>query len=177
MLRSLRKTLYVTVGCCLFARLVHAQPMSTVRDTVARADLRWALMSSAGRRTTLEAFRGRVIVVNSWATWCEPCVAEMQSLTALREAMPDSGLVFVLVAPQKLPAVQAFIARRGLRLPVYVEMSPAPSVYRFAAVPTTWIIDRAGRIVERRRGAANWNTDDVRVRLRALLATSAPKQP
>jgi thiol-disulfide isomerase/thioredoxin len=156
---------------------VTAQPPSHSSDTLAYADLSWSMMSLAGERITLEAFRGRVIIVNSWATWCEPCVAELRSMTALRAAVPDSALVFVLVAPQQRPAVQSFVRRRGLRLPVYLETSRAPAVYHFEAVPTTWIIDRAGRIVERHRGATDWNTPAVRARLLALLGTPASGRP
>jgi len=172
-----RQALCATLVAGLAAGRANAQSVSTVSDTAARADLSWAMMSLTGERITLEAFRGRVIIVNSWATWCEPCVAELRSLSALRAAVPDSALVFVLVAPQQRSAVQSFVRRRGLSLPVYLEMAPAPPGYRFEAVPTTWVIDRAGRIALRHRGAQNWNTAALRERLTALLGTPAPGRP
>ena len=140
-----------------------------------RADLTWRLLTLDGRRTTLESLRGRVMVVNSWATWCEPCVAELASMAALREAVPDTALTFALVAPQRAAPVREFIRRRGLRLPVFLEAAPPPPGFAFEAVPTTWIIDRDGCIVMRHRGAADWNTEAVRQQLRALLA--APPAP
>lgn len=148
---------------------VAAQPPVNDRDTLARADLSWSMLSLSGARVTLEAFRGRVVIVNSWATWCEPCVAELRSLTALRAAVPDSALVFVLVAPQRRSPVQSFVRRRGLTLPVYLETTPAPAVYRFEAVPTTWIIDRDGRIVMRHRGAMRWDTPAIQQFVQTLL--------
>ena len=118
-----------------------------------------------------------MLIINSFATWCEPCVAELKSLEALREAVPDSALVFALVAPQTATPVAAFVRRRGLGLPVYLEASPAPAVYRFEAVPTTWIIDREGRIVLRQRGAIRWDTPAMRQRVRALLGNQGGRAP
>lgn len=147
-----------------------AQVPARTPDDAPSADFGWALETMDGRQQTLEAFRGRVVVINAWATWCEPCVAELRSFTALRAAVPDSGLVFALVASQRREPVAAFIRRRRLALPVYLELTPAPRVYDFNAVPTTWIIDRTGRIAFRHRGAMRWDTDAVQALLRALLA-------
>lgn len=164
-----RRALCATVLACVSVTRARAQSASTVGDTLDRADFSWAMLSLTGERVTLEAFRGRVIIINSWATWCEPCVAELRTLATLRAAIPDSALAFVLVAPQQLPPVQSFVTRRALRLPVYLELSPAPAVFGFAAVPTTWIIDRAGRIALRRRGAMRWDTPAMQQLVRRLL--------
>jgi thiol-disulfide isomerase/thioredoxin len=157
------------VAVCTVTRVVAQVPARTPEHAPS-ADLQWALESMDGRRQTLESFRGHVVVVNAWATWCEPCVAELRSFGALRAAIPDTGLVFALVASQRREPVAAFIRRRGLTLPVYLELSPAPRVYAFDAVPTTWIIDRSGRIAFRHRGAMRWDTDAVRALLTTLLA-------
>ncbi len=166
---TLRATLLATLLTCVLVTRARAQSALAVGDTLNRADFSWAMMALTGERVTLEAFRGRVIIVNSWATWCEPCVAELRTLAALRAAIPDSALAFVLVSPQQLPAVRSFVTRRALRLPVYLELSPAPAVFGFAAVPTTWIIDRTGRIALRRRGAMRWDTPAMQQLVRRLL--------
>jgi thiol-disulfide isomerase/thioredoxin len=137
-----------------------------------QADLAWPLLTLRGARTTLEAFRGRVIVINSWATWCEPCIAEMRSLHALRDSVPDPNVVFALIAPERRESVQRTVSRRALTLPVFLEAAPPPAVYRFSAVPTTWIIDRNGRIVLRHRGAARWDTAPMIALLRELAGAS-----
>jgi thiol-disulfide isomerase/thioredoxin len=151
-----------------------AQVPTRTPDDAPRADLRWFMQPLQGMTQTLEPFRGRVMVVNAWATWCEPCVAELRSFAALRVLVPDTSLVFVLVAAQRREPVVEFVRRRRLTLPVYLEARPAPAGYRFDAVPTTWIIDRAGRIVWRHRGAMRWDTEAVRRLLTALLAAPAP---
>jgi len=151
-----------------------AQVPARTRDDAPRADLRWSLQRLNGKTQTLEPFRGRVMVINAWATWCEPCVAELRSFAALRAAVPDTSLVFVMVAAQRREPVAEFVRRRRLTLPVYLEATPAPAAYRFDAVPTTWIIDRAGRIAWQHRGAMRWDTDAVRSLLTALLEAPPP---
>ncbi len=138
------------------------------------ADLRWTLQALDGRSHTLERYRGRVLVVNAWATWCEPCVAELASFAALRDAVRDTALVFAMIASQRREPVAAFVRRRRLVLPVFLESSPAPPVYAFDAVPTTWIIDKAGRIAFRHRGAMRWDTEAVRTLVVTLLSAPAP---
>ncbi len=167
---SARRTVVIALLCLCSNRAV-AQPVSSA-DTLAIADLGWRLLTLRGERRTLDAFRGRVLVVNSWATWCEPCVAELRTLASLRAAIPDSGLVFALVAAQRREPVAAFVHRRAVTLPVYLAAAPAPESYRLDAVPTTWVIDRRGRIVLRHRGAANWDTPAIRAQLQALLDES-----
>lgn len=150
---------------------LHAQPARLAGHIP--ADFSWTLLSLSGERTTLDAFRGRVLVINSWATWCEPCVAELRTFQALRAAIPDSALQFVLVASQRREPVAQFVRRRRLQLPVFLEASAAPTVYAFEAVPTTWIIDRSGRIVFRHRGAMRWDTPAVQAFVRELLDSPA----
>ena len=135
-----------------------------------QADYSWPLQTLGGERLTLAAFRGRVIVMNYWATWCEPCVAELRSLAALKRAVSDTGVVFVLVAPQRRESVKQFVSRRALTLPIYLEGAPVPAVFKFEAVPTTWIIDRRGTIVLRHRGAARWDLPATIAFLEALRA-------
>jgi thiol-disulfide isomerase/thioredoxin len=130
----------------------------------------WTVFTLQGERRSLESLRGRVIVVNSWATWCEPCVAELRTLQNLRDSIPDAELAFALIAPQRREPVAQFVRRRGLKLPVYLEAAPPPASFRFEAVPTTWILDRSGKIVLLHRGAKRWDTAAVIAQIRGLLA-------
>jgi len=155
---------------CFCACAVVAPAALRAQPVLPQADLRWSVLTLSGELRTLESLRGRVVLINSWATWCEPCVAELGSLVALRRAIPDTSLSFALIAAQRREPVMEFVRRRGLTLPVYLEATRAPAVYGFSAVPTTWIIDRAGRIVLRQRGAVRWDTPAMIALIRSLLA-------
>ena len=167
---SVRVSVRVMLCAALSVGAVAAHAPLHAQRTLPVADLRWSVLTLTGDVRTLESLRGRVIVINSWATWCEPCVAELGSLVALRRAIPDTSLSFALIAAQRREPVADFVRRRGLTLPVYLEATRAPAVYGFNAVPTTWIVDRAGRIVLRQRGAARWDTPAMIALIRSLLA-------
>lgn len=65
-----------------------------------------------GSSITLDAFRGQVLFINMWATWCGPCVRELASIQALAESMKDSGVAFLLVSPE-----DPEVPRNGIRIP------------------------------------------------------------
>lgn len=138
------------------------------------ADLEWRLRTLAGEPLRLGDVSGRPIVLNVWATWCKPCVAELRSLQALHDSLAAEGIAFALVSPEPPSVVRRFVQRRKIALPVYVEDGPLPAVFGMRAVPTTWLIDRDGRIAATRRGAADWDTAGVRALLRALRSERLP---
>lgn len=142
---------------------------------VGQADFDWSLLALDGKRTSLEAFRGQVLVINHWATWCLPCLEELPSLAALRTAVPDSSVAFLLVSPQDRRRVSEFVRRRQITLPVFLEADAAPRAFGLEAVPTTWVVDRAGNIVLKRRGAMRWDTPELIVLLETLAADPVPQ--
>lgn len=149
-----------------------AQPQGGKTQTdVGPADFDWPLLTLNGERTSLAAFRGKVLVINHWATWCLPCLEELPSLAALRAAVPDSSIAFLLVSPQDRRRVSEFVRRRGIALPVFLEADLTPRAFGLEAVPTTWVVDRTGEIVLKRRGAMRWDTPELITLLRTLAAT------
>jgi thiol-disulfide isomerase/thioredoxin len=145
------------------------QEVEVVRaEVVGEADFRWRLRALDGSPTSLEAFRGQVLFINMWATWCGPCVQELASIQALVESMKDSGVAFLLVSPEDPEPVQRFLRVHGYDLPVYLEVQEMPPAFGLRALPTTFVVDRQGQIVLRHRGAADWDQDAVRRFLQAL---------
>jgi thiol-disulfide isomerase/thioredoxin len=118
---------------------------------------------AAGRRRTLADFKGKVVVLNLWATWCAPCVAEMPTLAKLQSQSAGKPLVVVPVsldAPEDRANAQAFLARRPPLVfyaePTY-ELARAfnPSV---EGLPTTVLIDASGNVRARLSGGADWSS-------------------
>lgn len=137
------------------------------------ADFDWVLRSRDGGSIRLEAYRGRVLFVNLWATWCVPCVAELGSIRRLAASLADTDVEFLLISPESPGTVHAFARRLEIGLPVLTEATRAPPAWGVEAVPTTWIVDAAGRIVLKRRGAAEWDTAEARALLRWLDGQSS----
>ncbi len=137
-------------------------------EVLGEADFDWRIRALDGSVTTLQAFRGQVLFINMWATWCGPCVQELRGIEALIRSMEESRVAFLLVSPEEPAAVERFLRAYGYDLPVYLEDQEMPGAFGLEALPTTFILDRAGRIVLRHRGATEWNQESVRRFLEAL---------
>lgn len=132
-------------------------------ETYGVADSSFRVTALDGTDATLGELRGRTVFFNVWATWCLPCIAEMPSIEALRASLADTNVVFVLVANQDAGHVKKFAVEKGFDLPFYSCEGDLPEDLRPGIIPTTYIIDPAGRIVYRHAGSADWNDDRTRV--------------
>jgi thiol-disulfide isomerase/thioredoxin len=126
-----------------------------------------------GGETTLAAFRGRVVLLNFWATWCAPCVREMPSLDRLQAKLGDEGLEVVAVSEDfaGLEQVRPFFERLQLEnLAIYLDSDGAlAKALGIAGLPTTLLIDREGRIVGGLEGPAEWDSDEAVALIRGYL--------
>ena len=112
-----------------------------------------------GASLDLAALKGRVVVVNFWATWCEPCIAELPSLALLRERMKGRAVDVVAVnfgeSPEK---VTAYVARQKLALPVFLDPEKrAAGEWKVGGLPMTFLIDTRGRVRHWSFGERDWN--------------------
>ena len=135
-------------------------------------------LSSDGTETRLSAFRGKVVVVNLWATWCAPCLAEMPTLAALSRHYADNPEVLVLpisvdVTDQREKAV-AFMEGQP-PLPFYNDPAfQLPFAFEGrGGMPQTILLDRQGRVRASLTGGADWSGPDARALVDALLAEPA----
>ena len=114
-----------------------------------------------GNRIDFNDFKGKKIVINFWATWCPPCIAEMPSLQALYNDYKDVA-VFLFVTQDELATVSAFMKQRNLDLPVYSEITQRIPELAGNSLPTTYIINEYQEVVITKVGAADWNSEEVR---------------
>ncbi len=124
-----------------------------------------AFQDADGRATSLQAFRGRVVLLNFWATWCAPCIREMPSLDRLQAKLGGEGLKVVAVSEDftGLEVVVPFFKRLGLaNLEVYLDPDGALSrAVGVAGLPTTLLIDREGRLLGGLEGPAEWDSEEA----------------
>ena len=138
-------------------------------------------VDSESRSLTLAAFRGKVVLLNVWATWCVPCRHEMPSLDRLQAQLGGEDFVVLALSIDRagLPAIKRFYEELGLQhLGIYVDASGASSRALGApGLPTTLLIDRDGREVARKMGAAEWDGPDMIARIRQQIETpSGPEE-
>ena len=127
----------------------------------------------AGTPLTLADFRGRVVLLNIWATWCAPCREEMPALDRLQHALggPDFEVVALSIDKDGMGAVGRFYEEIGIRaLAPYVDPSMrAGAALRIVGVPTTLLLDRQGRERWRKTGPEKWDAPEIVEALRARI--------
>lgn len=141
------------------------QPDTQIPENeIQRADYSYSLISLEGERARLEDFRGKVIFVNFWATWCAPCIAEMPNIQSLYEDLRSrDDIVFVMISlDDSMDKAREFIRRKAFTFPVYMQAGRRPPVFRSTVIPTTFVIDKRGNIVSKKQGMANYNTSRFR---------------
>ncbi|PWJ44484.1 TlpA family protein disulfide reductase [Sediminitomix flava] len=128
-------------------------------ENVAEASYDLNLLDLEGNISSLEEFRGKTILINVWATWCPPCVAEMPELQALYDDIHSEEIIFVMLSvDQDLEKLKKFINRKAYDFPIYRLAGPRPKVFESNVVPTTFVVSPQGQIVFRKEGIANYNT-------------------
>jgi peroxiredoxin len=107
------------------------------------------LRDDRGRAVSLEQYRGSLVVMNLWASWCPPCRAEMPDLQRLAEAEAGQGIAVVGVNEGESPQqARAFAASLGIRFPIWVDgRQQYGRAYNALGLPTTVILDREGVVI------------------------------
>ena len=122
-----------------------------------------------GTRTVhLASYRGRIVLLNFWATWCPPCVQEMPALVQLQHDRPDVAVLAVSI-DEDLDAYNSFLIRRHVDLiTVRDPAQSAAKLYHTEGWPETYIIDRKGVIRRKIVGDPDWSNPEVRTFLSSL---------
>ncbi|MCO4819014.1 MAG: TlpA family protein disulfide reductase [Bacteroidetes bacterium] len=147
-------------------RLIATSP--SVKSTDNRVKIEsydWALEDDKGQRVDFNSFKGKKIVINFWATWCPPCIAEMPSFQLLYNDYKDKA-VFLFITSDDFSEVSSFMTQRNLDLPIFKELTRRLPELKGNSLPTTMVINENQEILINKVGAADWNSDEVR----ALLA-------
>ena len=125
-------------------------------------------------KRSLADFKGQVVVLNLWASWCTPCLKELPTLDALEEQYAADGLVVLPLSLDTIPfeQLERFIAKIDLELPHLAQDTSrdVSTNLKSSGVPTTYLIDRQRKIRSRFSGETDWTDEDNTKRIEALLA-------
>jgi peroxiredoxin len=125
----------------------------------------------AGRKFRLGAERGKVVMVNFWATWCPPCREEMPAMERLWRHQKDQGFVIVAVALDADPkVVKPFVDRYGLTFPVALDPKmDLGNTYGVRGLPSSFIVDKQGHLAALALGPRPWDSDAGQSLVEGLL--------
>lgn len=124
----------------------------------------FSLEGLSGRKFELRNFKGKVIFLTFWATWCGPCKEELPSIEALHQQFKGKEFVVLTVAVDlegTIP-VEKFLAKHGYTFHVLVDSKNAMlDLYRVEGIPMTFLIDKKGRIIGKALGPRNWKSPEA----------------
>jgi cytochrome c biogenesis protein CcmG/thiol:disulfide interchange protein DsbE len=119
------------------------------------------VLSDGARTADLSKLRGRVVLLNLWATWCAPCIEELPSLLALQRQMPDVAVVAVSM-DQDPDVYRRFLIEHHVDvLTVRDEEQRVNALYGTVQIPETYIIDKQGILRRKFIGAQNWTSPEI----------------
>ena len=124
-----------------------------------------------GRNASLSSYKGKVVILNFWATWCPPCRAEMPSMETLYQRFKNQGLEILAVdLGEERSEVQQFINNNRYTFPVLLDLDGKNITrYGVSGIPTTYILDREGKIIARIVGSIQWDNPKIIAAFEALL--------
>lgn len=119
----------------------------------------------------LSDYKGKIILLNFWATFCVPCRLEMPSLQALSEKYHNDNVEIIAISVDhgREKSVKKWIAKNNLDFPIALEGQDAGKVYEVSALPVTFIIGKQGQLIGRILGEREWNSEETTQLIDSLL--------
>jgi len=131
----------------------------------------FTLFDLAGKKHVLSDFRGRVLLVNFWASWCPPCVHEIPSMTRLKDTFRDYDFDILAVnLGEDKASIESFLQQHPVNFPVLLDPGQTqPKQWKVFAFPTSYLLDRNGRIRYSVAGGIDWSDPEIRQIVNELL--------
>jgi peroxiredoxin len=125
-----------------------------------------------GNQHRLSDYRGKVVLLNFWAKWCGPCLAEMPSMESLKNKLKDEKFVILTVSIDEvdLKSLKKFVEEKRYSLTVlHARYGRIQKRYNIGAIPTSFVIDKYGKVFSRINGAQKWDCPDAIQHLKSAL--------
>jgi peroxiredoxin len=138
----------------------------------------FSLPGVTDKEIKLSDYKGKIILLNFWATFCVPCRLEMPSLQALSEKYHNKDLEIIAISVDhgREKSVKKWIAKNNLDFPIALEGQDAGSAYEVSALPVTFIIGKQGQLIGRILGEREWNSEETTLLIESLLAKEETPQ-
>lgn len=150
--------LSIVQSTVLKSGLADASTSSTKKDLF---DFNFLVKDLSGNSIDFKNFRGKIVFLNLWATWCGPCRSEMPSIQKLYEGVDKEKISFVILSldDERLSKkVKSFVERSGFTFPTYTNTGHLTEQLQVPSIPTTFVIDQEGYIALKEVGMRNYNT-------------------
>ena len=170
----INKTFYLESLFLILILLVLHSPAEGIDTLLLKAEIKpmkgsqtapnFSLEDLNGKKVDLKQFRGKVVFLNFWATWCGPCKEEMPSMEALYQKFKEKGFVFLTISVdyEEKKKVKEFINKHHYTFPVLIDSKCLTlDLYGVKGIPTTILIDKKGRMVGSAVGPRDWKHPEI----------------
>ncbi|WP_445736055.1 TlpA family protein disulfide reductase [Mariniflexile sp.] len=149
--------------------LAFVKPVTVRTEKLAKLpNYNWKLADENNAVFDFEEAKGQVVLINFWATWCPPCIAEMPSMQKLYDDYQNK-IVFLFVTNDPFSAIDPFLTKHNYTFEAYRPAEDYPEFFNISTIPRTFLIDKDGNVVIDENGAANWNSNSIRKTIDGLL--------
>lgn len=163
-----------TQALLLRSGLLNATPETTTKEPF---PFSFSLKTLEGKSVSMESLKGKVVFINIWATWCGPCRAEMPGIQKLYASIQDPDITFVMLALDKKgeeAKIKKYLLDKGFTFPIYRPSDAGdrslPELLQVPSIPTTFVVDKAGNVVYKNVGTANYDTKKFKNFLQDLVS-------
>ncbi len=154
-----------------FIRLTALPPSTLNADeqfTIGKQAGQWNVYDLSMHPVTLETLNKKPVFINVWATWCPPCIAELYSILDIYQQYGDR-INFILVTNEGSEKVKNFLKKNNYNKAPFYLYDRLPVEFQTESIPTTFVLDKNGKVVLKKKGAARWNTGKIKKLLNRLL--------
>lgn len=152
---------YVAQSAIFKTGLMDAKPSATpVKPSP--FDYNFTVKDLSGSKVDISRFKGKVIFLNLWATWCGPCRMEMPSIQSLYNKLDKDKVVFLMLSldnEESQPKIVKYVKEKEFSFPVYTPHEFLPSQLKVSTIPTTFIVGKDGKIRDKKVGAENYDSE------------------
>jgi len=139
-------------------------------ERVSLSTYNWKLKNRDAEMVNFKSAEGKVVIVNFWATWCPPCIAEMPNFEALYQKYKDNNAIeFWFISNEEQNVTQNFLEQKGYSFESFQPATQPPSNFNVSSIPRTFVIDKNGEIVLDKSGVADWNSEKMREIIEELI--------
>lgn len=127
------------------------------------------LIDLNGKEYTLKDFNGKIVFLTFWATYCRFCPMELPAIQKLYEELKGEEIEFILVSKEKREKIYDYLKKYGYTFPAYIQVGNTPVEFRTEGIPANFIIDRDGKIIDKKVGYYDWSNKEAKEFLKSLL--------
>ncbi len=150
---------YITQSAVMKAGVLDVSPSEN--ESRNKFDYAFIIKDLSGQKISFDKYKGKVVFLNLWATWCGPCKAEMPSIQKLYTKMEGEPIEFVMLSldkDQALSKVEAYVKKNSYTFPIYMPSGFLADQLQVPSIPTTFVISKDGTVVMKEIGTRNYDT-------------------